>query len=71
MAINAHWDVDNGNPTNYDTNDEIKSLNVSINALHRDLRKGDSRIYNSLCSRCNHANLGGSSYCNMCGHFLR
>jgi len=51
--------------------DEIKTLNVSINALHRDLRKGDSRIYNSLCSKCNHANLRGSSYCNMCGHFLR
>ena len=30
--------------------DGIKSLNVSINALHKDLRKGDSRIYNSLCS---------------------
>ena len=40
--------------------DEIKSLNVSISALHRDLRKGDSRIYNMLCSKCDHANLGGS-----------
>jgi hypothetical protein len=37
--------------------DEIKTLNISINALHSDLRKGDSRIYNSLCSKCNHANL--------------
>ena len=51
--------------------DEIKSLNVSISALHRDLRKGDSRIYNMLCLKCDHANLGGSSYCNMCGHSLR
>ena len=50
--------------------DGIKSLNVSINALHKDLRKGDSRIYNSLCSKCNHANLGGSTYCNLCGHVL-
>ena len=50
--------------------DELKSLTVSINSLHKDLRKGDSRIYSMLCSKCNHANLGGSSYGNMCGHFL-
>jgi voltage-gated potassium channel len=50
--------------------DEIKSLTISINALHKDLRKGDSRIYSMMCSKCNHANLGGSSYCNMCAHSL-
>jgi voltage-gated potassium channel len=51
--------------------EEIKSLTVSINALHKDLLKGDSRIYSMLCSKCNHANIRGSSYCNMCGHNLR
>jgi voltage-gated potassium channel len=51
--------------------EEIKSLNVSINSLHRDLIKGDSRIYNLFSAKCDHANLGGALYCNMCSHSLK
>lgn len=51
--------------------EEIKSLNVSINSLHRDLIKGDSHIYNLFSAKCDHANLGGALYCNMCGHSLK
>jgi voltage-gated potassium channel len=51
--------------------EEIKSLNISINALHRDLQRDDSSRRVLLCSVCKHANLDESSYCNMCGQFLR
>jgi hypothetical protein len=51
--------------------EEIKSLNISINALHRDLQRDDSSKRVLLCSVCKHANLDESLYCNMCGQFLR
>jgi voltage-gated potassium channel len=52
-------------------NEEIKSLNISMNALHRDLQRDDSSKCVLLCSVCKHANLDESLYCNMCGQFLR
>lgn len=51
--------------------EEIKSLNISINALHRELRRDGSSKHALLCSRCQHTNVAESLYCNNCGHFLR
>jgi voltage-gated potassium channel len=51
--------------------EEINSLNISINTLHRELRKDDPSKHVLLCSKCKHANLEESLYCNMCGYFLR
>jgi voltage-gated potassium channel len=51
--------------------EEIKLLNISINALHRELKRDDATKKILSCTRCKHANLDESSYCNMCGNFLR
>lgn len=50
--------------------EEVKSLNISISDLHRDLGRDDATKDASSCSKCRHSNLLGSLYCNMCGHGL-
>jgi voltage-gated potassium channel len=48
---------------------EINMLNNSISTLHRDLRSLTTKRA-VICSKCEHSNLDGSVYCNMCGQAL-
>jgi voltage-gated potassium channel len=50
--------------------EEINTLNISINTLHRDLNRSRTTRRVVTCSKCKHPNLDGSLYCNMCGQAL-